>query len=149
MTSPSVGRPMEILLVEDSLTHARLTIGMLKKGRFRHRVTLMRDGEEALEFLQKEGKFQRAPRPDLILLDLELPKLDGRELLGHLKGDYDLKTIPVVVLTGSEDHEDQVRSEMLQVESYMTKPVDVERFIQVIRQLKRFWHDDLILPAMD
>ena len=149
MSSPSVGRPMEILLVEDSLTHARLTIGMLKKGRFRHRITLMRDGQEALEFLQREGKFQQAPRPDLILLDLELPKLDGRELLDHVKGDYDLKTIPIVVLTASEDHEDQVRSEMLQVESYMTKPVDVDRFLQVIRQLKRFWHEDLILPAME
>jgi chemotaxis family two-component system response regulator Rcp1 len=149
MSSPSVGRPMEILLVEDSLTHARLTIGMLKKGRFRHRVTLMRDGEEALEFLQREGKFQQAPRPDLILLDLELPKLDGRELLDHVKGDYDLKAIPVVILTASEDHEDQIRSEMLQVESYMTKPVDVDRFLQVIRQLKRFWHEDLILPTME
>src|SRR5690242_1801157 len=149
MSSPSVGRPMEILLVEDSLTHARLTIGMLKKGRFRHRISLMRDGEEALEFLQREGKFQQAPRPDLILLDLELPKLDGRELLDHLKGDYDLKNIPVVILTASEDHEDQIRSEMLQVESYMTKPVDVDRFLQVIRQLKRFWHEELILPAVD
>jgi CheY-like chemotaxis protein len=82
-------------------------------------------------------------------LDLELPKLDGRELLDRVKSDYDLKNIPVVVLTASEDHEDQVRSEMLQVESYMTKPVDVERFIEVIRQLKRFWHDDLILPTID
>ena len=147
MSSHAVGRPMEILLVEDSLTHARLTIGMLKKGRFRHRVTLVRDGAEAMEFVLREGRFSRAPRPDLILLDLELPKLDGREVLDKLKADFELKTIPVVILTSSDAHEDQVRSEMLQVESYMTKPVDVERFIAVVQQLKRFWHSDLILPA--
>jgi len=140
---------MEILLVEDSLTHARLTIGMLKKGRIRHRVTLVRDGEEAMRFVLREEQFSRAPRPDLILLDLELPKLDGRQVLDRLKTDYDLQNIPVVILTSSQAHEDQVRSEMLQVEAYLTKPIDVDHFIAIIQQLKRFWHEDLILPAAE
>jgi len=143
-----VGRPMEILLVEDSLTHARLTIGMLKKGRIRHRVTLVRDGQEALEFLYREGKFARAPRTDLMLLDLELPKLDGREVLARVKNDLDLQQIPVVVLTASEDEQDQVQSEMLQVDAYLNKPIDVDRFIAVVRELRRFWHSDLILPEV-
>jgi len=143
-----VGRPMEILLVEDSLTHAKLTIGMLKKGRIRHRVTLVRDGREALEFLYREGRFARAPRADLVLLDLELPKLDGREVLTRIKADMDLKNIPVVVLTASKDEEDQAQSEMLQVDAYLTKPIDVDRFIGVVRELRRFWHSDLILADL-
>lgn len=139
-------RPMEILLIEDSLTDASLTIGILKKGRFRHRVTLIRDGEEAMEFLLQEGKFAIAPRPDLILLDLTLPKKDGREVLSEVKSDYGLRDIPVVILSGSNAEEDLVQGKILQVESYMTKPVDVEQFLRVVRELKRFWHHDVVLP---
>ena len=106
MSGETVGRPMEILLVEDSLTAARLAIGALKKAPVPHRLTWLTDGEEAAEFVYRRGRFTRAPRPDLILLDLTLPKKDGRELLAEIKSDEDLQTIPVVVLTSSTDEED-------------------------------------------
>ena len=138
---------MEILLIEDSLTAACLTIGSLKKGRLQHRLTWLTDGEEALDFLYRRRKFARAPRPDLILLDLDLPKRDGREVLADIKADEDLKAIPVVILTASTAQEDIVSSELLQVESYMTKPVDVEKFLKLVRELSRFWHADMILPT--
>ena len=138
---------MEIMLVEDNLADARLAIEALKEGCIKHRLTLIRDGAEALEFLHHEGRFARAPRPDLILLDLQLPKVDGRELLVHIRSDFDLQSIPIVILTASADHEDLLRSQMLQVEGYMTKPVEFDRFLDLIRQLKRFWLADVILPA--
>ncbi|HEX7379694.1 MAG TPA: response regulator [Pirellulales bacterium] len=143
-----IGRPMEILLVEDGLVDASVTIGALKKGHVQHRMTLIRDGAEAMEFLRREGKFARAPRPDLILLDLGLPKKDGREVLQEIKSDPELSGIPVVIMTSSEDEEDRVQSEILGVDSFITKPVDLEKFLAVVRQLKRFLHADLILPAL-
>ena len=147
MSSNMVGRPMEILLVEDSLVSARLTMGGLKSGGIAHRLTWLTDGEEALAFIHKEGKYSQAPRPDLILLDLGLPKKDGREVLAEIKGDEDLKQIPVVVLTASTSQEDIMRSELLQVESYITKPVDVKKFLKVVKELERFWHADMIVPG--
>jgi CheY-like chemotaxis protein len=149
MLHKTVGRPMEILLVEDSLVDARLTMGALKKGQVPHRLTLVRDGAEAMEFLRQEGRFARAPRPDLMLLDLHLPKKDGLEVLSEVKTDYDLKSIPIVVLTASDANEDMQKCELLHVDAYMNKPVDTERFIDVVRQLKRFWHANLILPVLD
>lgn len=146
MRSDTVGRPMEVLLVEDSLADARLTIEALKEGDVKHRLTLIRDGREAREFLHREGKFALAPRPDLILLDLHLPGLDGRDLLAEIKRDFELKNIAVVILTASQDHEDRLRSQMLQVDSYLTKPVDMEKFLEVVRKLRRYWHADVILP---
>lgn len=147
-SNQTIGRPMEILLVEDGLVDASVTIGALKKGHVQHRMTLIRDGAEAMEFLRHEGKFARAPRPDLILLDLGLPKKDGREVLQEIKSDPELSGIPVVIMTGSEDEEDRVQSEILGVDSFITKPVDLEKFLAVVRQLKRFLHADLILPAL-
>ena len=144
-----VGRPMEILLVEDSLMDARVTINALRDGLTQHRLTLIRDGEEALEFLRQEGRFVRAPRPDLVLLDLMLPKKSGIELLDELKQDYELKDIPVVVLTASEAEEDKVKCQMLQVDAFITKPVNIEKFLKVVRLLKRFWLNDVILPSID
>ncbi len=138
---------MEILLVEDSLTSARLTIGALKKGQIQHRLTWLTDGEEALEFLYKKGKFAQAPRPDLILLDLELPKKDGRAVLTDVKSNDDLKGIPVVILTASTAHEDIEQSERLDVESYLTKPVDLDKFLRLVRELSTFWHTDMIVPT--
>lgn len=138
---------MEILLIEDSLTAACLTIGALKKGQLQHRLTWLTDGEEALEFLYRRRKFARAPRPDLILLDLSLPKKDGREVLAEIKADEELKGIPVVVLTASTAQEDIVSSELLQVESYLTKPVDMDKFLKLVKDLSRFWHADMILPV--
>ncbi len=148
MKRDTIGRPMEILLVEDSLTSARLTMGALKSGEVQHRLTWLTDGEEALEFLYKKGKFAQAPRPDLILLDLGLPKKDGREVLTDIKSNDDLKQIPVVVLTGSTAQEDILNSERLEVESYMTKPVDLDKFLQLVKDLSVFWHADMIVPTL-
>lgn len=148
MSKQMIGRPMEILLVEDGLVDARVTMAALKKGQVPHRLTLIRDGLEAMEFLRREGKFAKVPRPDLILLDLGLPKKDGREVLAEIKADDALRTIPVVVMTASEDEDDRVRSELLGVDSFITKPVDLEKFLAVVRQLRRFWHSDLILPSV-
>lgn len=147
MRSDTVGRPMEILLIEDSLTAARLTMGVLNKANLQHRMTWVTDGEEAMEFVRQGGKFSHAPRPDLILLDLTLPRKDGREVLSELKADESLKRIPVVVLTSSTDEVDIARTEELNVESYLTKPIDVPRFLSVIKDLNRFWHADMILPG--
>ncbi len=146
-SSNTVGRPMEILLVEDSLVSARLAIGALRKGSIQHRLTWLTDGSDALEFVHRHGKYSRAPRPDLILLDLELPGIDGRELLAEIKSEDELRTIPVVILTASTSSEDMSQSERLEVEAYMTKPVDLEKFLRLVRDLSRFWHADMILPT--
>ncbi len=143
----TVGRPMEILLVEDSLPAARLTMAAVKKGSFQHRLTWLTDGREALEFLQRTGKFSHAPRPDLVLLDLGLPGVDGRDILGTIRGDDGLAGLPVVVLTASTDEEDRHRSEQLRVEGYVTKPFPFEEFLALLQRLNRFWHEDMILPA--
>lgn len=147
MSSDTVGRAMEILLVEDSLSAARLAMGALKKGEVFHRLTWLRDGLEAMEFLRQQDRFARAPRPDLILLDLTLPGKDGREVLSEIKDDENLKSIPVVVLTGSTDQEDIARSERLHVDGHMTKPVDLDKFLHLVQELKRFWHEDMVLPT--
>ncbi len=144
-----VGRPMEILLVEDGLLDARVAIASLKEGLTQHRLTLIRDGEEALEFLRQEGRFARAPRPDLILLDLMLPKKSGTEVLDEVRADYSLKDIPVVVMTASDDEADRVKCQLLHVDAFISKPVNVAKFLDVVRQLKRFWLNDVILPAID
>ena len=149
MKSEAVGRPMEILLIEDSVTSARFTMGALRKGQIQHRLTWLRDGEDALEFLHRRGKFVRAPRPDLILLDLGLPKKDGREVLAEIKPDEDLKKIPVVILTASTAAEDMPISERLQVEGYLTKPVDLEKFLWLVKELKGYWLQGVILPELE
>ena len=149
MSNDLVGRPMEILLVEDGLLDARLTIEALKKGGVKHRMTLIRDGEEALEFLFQQGRFFKAPRPDLVLLDLMLPKKSGVEVLTEIRGDYDLRSLPTVILTASSDEEDKMKCSMLSVDAYINKPVNLPKFLNVIRQLKRFWMDDVILPTID
>ncbi len=147
MSSNTVGRAMEILFVEDSLTSARVTIAALRKSAVQHRLTWIKDGDEAMEFLQRIGKYTHAPRPDLILLDLELPGRDGREILTAVRDDDDLKEIPVVILTSSTAEEDVEQSERLSVEGYLNKPVDQAAFQQLVRNLSRFWREDMILPA--
>jgi CheY-like chemotaxis protein len=146
MNQETVGRPMEILLVEDSLTDARLAIEALRDGAIKHRLTLVRDGVEAMEFLERRGMFCRAPRPDLILLDLQLPRRDGRDLLAAVRQHEELKAIPVVILTSSKANEEAVRGELLPVDSYLLKPLDAAKFITLVRQLKHLWHADVILP---
>lgn len=147
MNSNAVGRPMEILLLEDSLTAARLTISALRNSGVPHRMTWLSDGEDALEFLFHRGRFARAPRPDLILLDLGLPGRDGREVLAEIRVAEEFESVPVVVLTASTRHEDVLETKRLRVEGYVTKPVDITRFLQLIRDLAQFWHADMILPT--
>src|SRR5262245_55721601 len=149
MSNQLVGRPMEILLVEDGLMDARVTIQALRGGKVQHRLTLVRDGEEAMQFLRQEGRFARAPRPDLILLDLMLPKKSGLDVLSELRADYGLGDIPVVVLTASDDQEDRVRCTVLEVNSYIQKPVNLDKFLAVIKELKRCWREDVILPTVE
>lgn len=146
MSSDTVGRPMEILLVEDDLEDAGLTIDALKQGRVQCRVSLVRDGEEAMEFLHRQGKYARAPRPDLILLDLNLPKKDGREVLAEMKADEGLCRIAVVVLTVSHVHQEILESENLHVDSYLTKPVDLDGFVAVVKSLRKYILADVIVP---
>lgn len=148
MRDNAVGRPMEILLVEDSLMSARMTIAALKKSAVQHRLTWLKDGCDAEVFLQRSGVYSHAPRPDLILLDLELPGKDGRELLAQIRDDELLREMPVVILTSSTDEEDIATGERLQVEGYLTKPVDMPAFLKLIRDLSRFWREDMILPAV-
>ncbi len=142
----AVGRPMEILLVEDSLVSARLTMGALRNGNVQHRMTWLTDGQEALDFIHQRGLYSRVPHPDLILLDLGLPGRDGREVLAEIKSDDALRRIPVVVLTGSTSEEDIAASERLNVEGYLTKPVDLVKFLALVKELKGFWHAGIILP---
>ena len=140
---------MEILLVEDSLMDAHSTIAALQNGQVKHRLTLMRDGQETMEFLYRKGKFAQAPRPDLILLDLVLPKKDGFEVLAEIRADAELTRIPIVVLTASDEPADREKCEFLEVDSFITKPVNLEKFLGVVKQLRRFWLKDVVLPAFD
>ena len=149
MSGMTVGRAMEILLVEDNLDDARMTIQALKHEGVRCRVTLVRDGEEAMVFLRREGIFVRAPRPDLVLLDIELPKKDGRQVLAEIRADPVLEGIPVVVLTGSLVHQAIFQSGGLAVDGFMAKPVSLEQFVQVIKSLHRSWLSELILPSLE
>jgi len=147
MQRETVGRPMEVLLIEDSVPAARLAIGGLRKGQFEHRLTWLRDGEEATQFLHCEGVFARAPRPDLILLDLGLPGKDGRQVLAEIKVDDRLRSIPVVIMTASTDQQDMLVSEDLHVEAYLVKPVELTKFLDLVTKLKHFWKADMIVPT--
>lgn len=146
MTHAITGRPIEILLVEDSPGDVRLTVEALKDGKINNNLSLAADGVEALAFLRREGKFSAAPRPDLILLDLNMPRMDGRELLAQIKADAELKRIPVVVLTISDAERDVLRSYNLQANCYITKPVDVAQFFDVVRSIEKFWFSVVELP---
>ena len=128
MKRDAVGRPMEILLIEDDLEDAGLTIEALREGDVPCRISLVRDGEEAMEFLLRQGKYRRAPQPDMILLDLNLPKKSGREVLAELKADQRLADVPVVVLTSSGTQQQILQAEHLHVQSYLIKPIDLEHF---------------------
>lgn len=147
MSDPIMGRPIEILMVEDNPGDARLTQEGLRDGKVRNHLHVVADGEAALRFLKREGEHDGAPRPDLILLDLNLPRSDGREVLKEIKHDPDLRRIPVVVLTSSEAEEDIVAAYDLNVNCYVTKPVDFERFVGVIRSIEDFWLTVVKLPS--
>ena len=145
MTRPT-GRPIEILLVEDNPGDVRLTIEGLNEGKVHNNLHVAKDGVEALAFLRREGNYADAVRPDLILLDLNLPRKDGREVLADIKADPDLKTIPVVVLTTSRAEQDVLHSYQLQANCYITKPVDLEQFIHVVKSIEDFWLTVVTLP---
>ena len=146
MHKDEMAPPIEILLVEDNPGDVRLTQEALKEGKVYSNLHWAKDGVEALEFLQREGKHADAPRPDIILLDLNLPKKDGREVLAVIKNDDRLKHIPVVVLTTSKAEEDVLKSYELHANCYVTKPVDLEKFIVVVQSIDRFWLTVVTLP---
>ena len=141
-----VATPVEILLVEDNAGDVRLTKEALKEGKVYNNLHWAKDGVEALEFLRREGKHAKAPHPDIILLDLNLPKKDGREVLSEIKSDDQLKHIPVVILTTSKAEEDVLRSYKLHANCYITKPVDLGKFIVVVQSIDRFWLTVVTLP---
>ena len=144
MTHETVGRLMEILLIEDSLTFARLAIGALKNGQVQHRLTWLTDGAEAWEFLKRRGPYVNAPRPDLLLLDLKLPGLDGTEVLARLRADGGLKALPVIVMTGEGD---SFAEHELPVEAFLTKPLAFDKFLEIVRKLSAFWQADMLAPV--
>jgi CheY-like chemotaxis protein len=139
-------RPIEILLCEDNPADVRLTIEALKDGKVLNNLTVAEDGVVALEMLRREGEHADAPRPDLILLDLNMPRLDGREVLQEIKQDDQLRRIPVVVLTTSTDDEDVLRSYDLHANCYIAKPVDLEQFLRVVKSIEEFWLSVVCLP---
>ena len=140
-------RPIEVLLVEDDEGDVLMTREALAEGRIVNRLSVAGDGVEALEYLRRDGRHTDAVRPDLILLDLNLPKRDGRQVLSEIKGDPELRRIPVVVLTTSEAEEDVLRSYDLHANAYVTKPVDFDRFVNVIRQIDDFFISVVRLPG--
>ena len=146
MFSRRGGKPIEILLIEDNPGDVRLTKEVLMEGKVRNNLQVVGDGVEAMAFLRRENNYAEAPRPDLILLDLNLPKKDGREVLQEIKADHQLRRIPVVVLTTSAADEDILRSYDLSANCYITKPVDLYQFITVIRSIEAFWLTIVSLP---
>jgi CheY-like chemotaxis protein len=137
---------IEVLLVEDDEGDVVMTREALDEGKVLNRLHVVGDGVEAIEFLRREGQYAEAPRPDLILLDLNLPRRDGRQVLAEVKGDADLRRIPIVVLTTSEAEEDILRSYDLHANAYVTKPVDFDRFVAVIQQIDEFFISVVRLP---
>ena len=144
--NPQLGRPIEILLVEDSPSDADLTVAALAAAKVANRLSVVEDGVEAMEFLRREGRYAEAARPDLILLDLNLPRKDGREVLAEIKADDNLKTIPVVVLTTSQAEKDVIQAYTLQASCYVTKPVDFQQFLEVVEAVEGFWLTVVKLP---
>ncbi len=140
-------RPIEILLVEDSPSDVKLTLTILGQAKMANRVSHVEDGVDAMDFLHRKGKYAEAPRPDLILLDLNLPRKDGREVLAELKSDPELATIPVVVLTTSKAEQDVLRSYELRANCYVTKPVDFTSFLAVVQSIENFWLAVVTLPG--
>lgn len=136
----------DILLVEDNPGDVRLTKEAFKESKICNIINVMEDGVEAMRYLRKEGKYKDAVRPDLILLDLNLPKMDGREVLREIKSDTNLKRIPVAVLTTSKDEEDIFKSYDLHANCYITKPIDLKQFVAVVKSLEDFWFTIVTLP---
>ncbi len=143
MTDP---RPIEILLVEDNPDDIELTLAALEDSKIENRPHVARDGIEAMEFLHGKGQFEGAPRPDIVFLDLNMPRKSGREVLEEMKKDESLCTIPVIVLTTSQADEDILRSYKLQAAAYVNKPVDFDQFVQAVRAIDQFWFRVVVYP---
>jgi CheY-like chemotaxis protein len=141
-----VPRPIEILLVEDNPAEVRLTVEGLKEARIANNLSFVSDGQSAIEYLQHKGRYQGAPRPDLILLDLNLPGIDGREVLKFIKSDPGLKVIPVVIITSSEAESDIIKSYEEHANCFISKPIDFNGFTTVIRSIEHFWFTVVRLP---
>ena len=146
MSSQVIGRPIEILLVEDNPGDARLAVEALKYAKVSNKIHVVEDGVEAMAYLRREGKYADVVRPDLILLDLNLPKKNGREVLAEIKSDEDLKRTPVVIMTISEDEIDILKTYELHANCYITKPVDLNQFIEVVKAVETFWLTIVKLP---
>lgn len=140
---------VEILLAEDNPGDVRLTIEALKESKIANRLSVVNDGVELLEFLRRRGQYADSPRPDLVLLDLNMPRMDGREALAEIKNDPALRQIPVVVLTTSQAEEDILKTYDLHVNCYITKPVDLDQFIKVVRSIEDFWLAVVKLPSTE
>jgi len=146
MTPETATRPIDILLVEDNPGDVRLTMELLKEAKVRNTVSVVGNGEDALAFLRRRGKYADAPHPDLILLDLNIPRKDGREVLAEIKQDPVLKRIPVVILTTSKAEEDVLKSYNLYANCYVAKPVGLEQFATVVKSIEEFWLAIVKLP---
>ena len=146
MQRSSLGQPVEILLVEDSPGDVRLTQEALRENKVRNNLSVVTDGMEAMAFLRREAKYAAAPRPDLVLLDLNLPKKDGWDVLAEIKADEKLRHIPVVVLTTSEADEDVLKAYDCRANCYVTKPVDLQQFLKVVKAVEDFWLTVVKLP---
>ncbi|MDG4555492.1 MAG: response regulator [Candidatus Competibacter sp.] len=140
------GQPIEILMVEDNPGDARLAEEALRDSRVLNNLNVAPDGEQAMHYLRQQGRFAGAPKPDIILLDLNLPRKDGREVLAEIKADAVLRRIPVVILTTSESEEDILRTYDLHANCYITKPVDFEQFAKVVKSIEDFWFTIVKLP---
>jgi len=147
MPSPAkLVKPVEILLIEDNPGDVRLTQEALRDGKIINTLTVVADGVEALDYLRRQGRYAAAARPDVIFLDLNLPRKDGREVLAEIKADQDLKRIPVVVITSSTSEQDVLKSYNLHANCYVTKPVDLEQFMVVVKTVENFWMGIVKLP---
>jgi two-component system, chemotaxis family, response regulator Rcp1 len=146
MQRSKTGRAVQILLVEDNPGDVGLTLEALKEATLPNKLTVVKNGADALSLLRRQGQYAGAARPDLILLDLNLPKKDGRKVLAEIKGDDNLKRIPVVILTTSEDEQDVLESYNLHANCYIVKPLDLDRFITVVKSIEDFWLRIVVLP---
>jgi chemotaxis family two-component system response regulator Rcp1 len=146
MSAGETGKPIEILIVEDNPGDVRLTQEALRDAKVRNHLSVAKDGVEALAYLHREGKYGSAPRPDLILLDLNLPRKDGREVLADIKDDLNLRSIPVVILTTSQDERDVLGAYESYANCYIVKPVDLVQFIVVVKSIEDFWFQIVRLP---
>jgi CheY-like chemotaxis protein len=146
MNTIESGRPIQILMVEDNPGDVRLAQEALRDAKLRNHISSVKDGVEALAFLRRAGPYSAAPRPDLILLDLNLPRKDGREVLAEIKDDQNLRRIPVVVLTTSRDEQDILKAYDLHANCYIVKPVDLEQFMTIVKSIEGFWFEIVKLP---